>query len=105
MKRSTLLTSVALTTAVATLLVQATASNAMALSEQGPGVSASDTIVSFDVSEGTSMAVSASPDGRFLAIDLQGSIWIVPSESGRARRITDVFNDARQPVWLSLIHI
>lgn len=99
MKRSTLLTSVALTTALATLLVQATASNAMALSEQGPGVSASDTIVSFDVSEGTSMAVSASPDGRFLAIDLQGSIWIVPSEGGRARRITDVFNDARQPVW------
>ncbi|MFT3964510.1 MAG: amidohydrolase family protein [Sphingobium sp.] len=56
-------------------------------------------VIAFDVHEGTSMAVSASPDGKWLAIDLQGSLWIVPAGGGAARRITDYYNDARQPVW------
>jgi len=30
------------------------------------------------VHEGTSMSVAASPDGRTLAIDLQGSIYTLP---------------------------
>lgn len=51
------------------------------------------------VSEGTSMSVAVSPDGRTLAIDLQGSIWTLPAAGGAAKRITDVFNDARQPAW------
>src|SRR5215470_7662602 len=51
------------------------------------------------VHEGTSMSVAVSPDGRTLAIDLQGSIWTLPSAGGTATRITDVFNDARQPTW------
>lgn len=51
------------------------------------------------VSEGTSMSVAVSPDGRRLAIDLQGSIWVLPAAGGPATRITDVFNDARQPSW------
>jgi Tol biopolymer transport system component len=51
------------------------------------------------VSEGTSMAVAVSPDGRTLAIDLQGSIWTLPSTGGAATRLTDFFNDARQPTW------
>ena len=51
------------------------------------------------VNEGTSMSVAVSPDGRTLAIDLQGSIWTLPAAGGRATRITDVFNDARQPAW------
>ena len=51
------------------------------------------------VHEGTSMSVAVSPDGRTLATDLQGSIWTMSAEGGVARRITDVFNDARQPVW------
>lgn len=55
--------------------------------------------VSFDATEGTSMSVSVSPDGRQLAIDLQGSLWILPAKGGRARRITDLFSDARQPIW------
>jgi Tol biopolymer transport system component len=55
--------------------------------------------VSVTVSEGTSMAVSVSPDGRTLAMDLQGSIWTLPATGGTANRITDIFNDARQPVW------
>jgi Tol biopolymer transport system component len=55
--------------------------------------------INVTVGEGTSMAVAVSPDGKTLAIDLQGSIWTLPSTGGEAERITDVFNDARQPVW------
>ncbi|MBP7776962.1 MAG: PD40 domain-containing protein [Acidobacteria bacterium] len=51
------------------------------------------------VSEGTSMSVAVSPDQRRLAVDLQGSIWVLPATGGAATRITDVFNDARQPAW------
>ncbi|HXG90025.1 MAG TPA: amidohydrolase family protein [Vicinamibacterales bacterium] len=51
------------------------------------------------VQEGTSMAVAVSPDGRTLAMDLQGSIWTVPATGGAATRLTDVYDDARQPVW------
>ena len=51
------------------------------------------------VREGTSMAVAISPDGRTLAIDLQGSIWTLPITGGSARRLTDGFDDARQPSW------
>jgi tricorn protease-like protein len=51
------------------------------------------------VTEGTSMATAVSPDGRTLAIDLQGSIWTLPVAGGAATRITDLFNDARQPTW------
>jgi Tol biopolymer transport system component len=53
------------------------------------------------VHEGTSMSVAASPDGRSLAIDLQGSIWTLSASGGTAKRITDVYNDARQPSWSS----
>ena len=45
------------------------------------------------------MSVAVSPDGRTLAVDLQGSIWTLPASGGAATRITDVFNDARQPAW------
>jgi Tol biopolymer transport system component len=51
------------------------------------------------VHEGTSMSVGVSPDGRTLAIDMQGSIWTLPSSGGTATRISDLFNDARQPTW------
>src|ERR1700721_1296860 len=50
-------------------------------------------------SEGTSMSVAVSPDGQTLAIDMQGSIWTLPATGGTAKRITDLFNDARQPMW------
>ena len=51
------------------------------------------------VREGTSMSVAISPDGRTLAADMQGSIWTLPATGGAMTRITDVFNDARQPRW------
>ncbi len=51
------------------------------------------------VQEGTSMSVAMSPDGRTLAIDLQGGIWTVPAAGGAARRVTGIYDDARQPTW------
>jgi len=59
----------------------------------------SPSLIDVVVSEGTSMSVTVSPDRRTLAVDLQGSIWTVPATGGTATRITDVFNDARQPSW------
>jgi len=56
-------------------------------------------LIDVTVHEGTSMSVAVSPDGRTLAIDMQGSIWTLPGTGGPATRITDVFNDARQPAW------
>ena len=55
--------------------------------------------VSITVREGTSMAVSVSPDGTMLAMDLQGSIYVLPVRGGVAKRVTDIFNDAHQPQW------
>ncbi|MBL8983786.1 MAG: PD40 domain-containing protein, partial [Gemmatimonadetes bacterium] len=57
------------------------------------------TTANVTVTEGTSMSVAASRDGRQLAIDLQGSIWLLPVAGGEARRLTDEYNDARQPTW------
>jgi len=51
------------------------------------------------LTEGTSIAAAVSPDGRTVVIDLSGSLWILPSSGGIARRITDEFSDARQPAW------
>jgi Tol biopolymer transport system component len=65
----------------------------------GAGDAAPPKTVAVTVNEGTSMSVAVSPDGKMLAIDLQGSIWVMPATGGPARRITDLFNDARQPVW------
>jgi Tol biopolymer transport system component len=73
-----------------------------ALSVSLPGAAQASTApkhVTITVHEGTSMAVSVSPDGRMLAMDLQGSIWVLPVAGGSAKRVTDIFNDARQPQW------
>ena len=51
------------------------------------------------VHEGTSMSVAIAPDRATLATDMQGSIWTLPASGGTMTRITDVFNDARQPMW------
>jgi Tol biopolymer transport system component/imidazolonepropionase-like amidohydrolase len=64
-----------------------------------PPIPAKPTTVDVTVREGTSMSVAISPDGRTLATDMQGSIWTMPAAGGAMTRITDVFNDARQPMW------
>ncbi|WP_328280897.1 amidohydrolase family protein [Sphingobium sp.] len=83
-------------TIAALLLCGAPIAHAAPANPPPPG---GETPVAFDVHEGTSMAVSVSPDGKWLAVDLQGSLWIIPAKGGKAVRITDYFNDARQPVW------
>ena len=45
------------------------------------------------------MSVALSPNGRTIATDMQGSIWTMPAAGGAMTRVTDVFNDARQPAW------
>ena len=62
------------------------------------GVSQSQT-ASVTVTEGTSMSVSIAPDGRMLAIDLQGTVWTLPANGGTAKAITDFYNDARHPTY------
>lgn len=74
---------------------------ALAVGAASPALVAADApnLIELKVHEGTSMSVAASPDGKWLAIDLQGSLWILPSGGGKARRITDWFDDSREPVW------
>jgi Tol biopolymer transport system component len=85
-----------LSAAAAVLL---SAAQAYAAPSDPPKLSPGDVMLPVEVSEGTSMAVSVSPDGKTLVTDLQGSLWTLPAAGGKATRITDMFNDARQPVW------
>ena len=55
--------------------------------------------ITLEIHEGTSMAAAASPDRRSIAIDLLGSIWILPFRGGEAKRITPELLEARQPSW------
>ena len=83
-----------LTLLAATLTTSASSSASIARLAQ------SDTgVVELTVTEGTSMAVAVSPDGRTLVIDLQGVLWTLPIAGGEATRILDEFHDARQPAW------
>jgi Tol biopolymer transport system component/imidazolonepropionase-like amidohydrolase len=55
--------------------------------------------VDLTITEGTSMAAAVSPDNRWIAIDLLGSLWVLPSHGGQATRITPDLFEARQPTW------
>src|SRR2546425_12654581 len=55
--------------------------------------------IDITLTEGTSMSAAASPDGRWIAIDLLGSLWILPFRGGDARKITSDLFEARQPTW------
>lgn len=85
------------------LVLGAMVAGLVAQAQQKPAVprAAAAAAGPFDVtvSEGTSMSVAISPDGRTLAADMQGSIWTMPAGGGAMTRITDPFNDARQPRW------
>ncbi len=50
------------------------------------------------LTEGTNFTVDAAVDGR-LAIDLLGSIWILPPSGGTAESITSGLLPARRPRW------
>jgi Tol biopolymer transport system component/cytosine/adenosine deaminase-related metal-dependent hydrolase len=49
--------------------------------------------------EGTDVAAQLSPDGRLIAIDLVGVLWVLPSSGGQARRLTSDLYDIAQPEW------
>ena len=47
-----------------------------------------DTTLSFDTSEGTLISVDISPNGKTIAFDLLGHIYLMPSSGGTAEAIT-----------------
>jgi len=51
------------------------------------------------LTEGTAMAAAASPDRKWIAIDLVGAIWVLPFGGGEAQRLTPDTLDAHQPTW------
>ena len=51
------------------------------------------------LTEGTNMAAALSPDGKTIAMDLQGTIWLLPGKGGNAVPVTDALGDCRQPAW------
>ena len=57
--------------------------------------------IDLTLTEGTSMAAAVSPDRRWIAIDLVGALWVLPSAGGEARKITPDLFEARQPTWSS----
>lgn len=51
------------------------------------------------VASGTDFAVAPSPDGRLLALDLLGVLWVCSASGGTARRLTSDLYDIAQPDW------
>ena len=51
------------------------------------------------VVEGTNIATAVSPDGRTIAFDLYGVLWLVDVGGGAARRLTDDYSEIAQPDW------
>jgi Tol biopolymer transport system component len=49
--------------------------------------------------EGTNLAAQVSPDGRMIAIDLVGVLWVLSASGGPARRLTSDLFDIAQPDW------
>jgi len=60
---------------------------------------ASEQSVTITATEGTNMSASLSPDGKFFAIGLQGTIWLLPSTGGEATAITGTMGDCHEPSW------
>lgn len=51
------------------------------------------------VTEATNIALTKSPDGKFLAFDLLGVLWVIPVAGGPARRMTGDLDDIALPDW------
>src|SRR5204863_671967 len=47
------------------------------------------------------MAAAVSPDRRWIAIDLVGALWVLPSRGGEAKQISPSLLEARMPTWSS----
>lgn len=49
--------------------------------------------------QATNITAAPSPDGSRIAFDLLGLLWLMPSEGGTARCLTDAFADIAHPHW------
>jgi Tol biopolymer transport system component/cytosine/adenosine deaminase-related metal-dependent hydrolase len=49
--------------------------------------------------QGTNLAAQLSPDGRTIAMDLVGVLWLLPAAGGAATRLTSDLFDVGQPDW------
>ncbi|WP_158240769.1 amidohydrolase family protein [Telmatospirillum siberiense] len=82
------------------------AGGAAAASMPAPGASAgpAPNPVSFGdipvtLREGTNVSIALSPDGKTIAMDLQGILWLMPAEGGEARQLTGYLDDIARPDW------
>lgn len=55
--------------------------------------------VSFTTTEGSYMNVDVSPDGKSIAFDLLGDLYMIPSSGGTARQLTRGIALHSKPVW------
>ena len=62
-------------------------------------ISCKNGAIEVTVSEGTNMAAALSPDKSTIAIALQGTIWTIPAEGGKAKSVTDEMGDSQEPDW------
>lgn len=51
------------------------------------------------ISEGTQFALDLRPDGREVALDIQGQLWLLPATGGHARPLGSAQGDDRLPRW------
>jgi len=72
---------------------------AIALCALSSVAGAQNTNVDLHLREGTNIAAAVSPDGRTIAFDLIGRIWIVPRAGGAATALTEPLDESRQPTW------
>lgn len=55
--------------------------------------------IEFTTTEGTWLSLDVAPDGREIAFDLLGDLYVVDLEGGRARRLTHGLAFDSQPTW------
>lgn len=92
--RRSLMAGVGAATVLASGAGRAAAAQPATLSQGGPHAHGN-----VRVREGTDIAASVSPDGKQIAIDLLGVLWVLPRSGGHARRLTSDLYDITQPQW------
>lgn len=68
-------------------------------SRHDANLAAGEETIDVFLEQGTNLAITVSPDGTFIAMDLQGILWVMPIQGGEARRLTDDFGDIAWPRW------